>query len=175
MQIIDGKDCTKLPCSKRPISYLIQNPQLGQKKAHSYIASGLGKYKPDNLTDTIKKTVEKLNIEPLLNRRPTSLSGGERQLIALAKALISKAPVLLLDEPFSAMDVESRSRAMELLLLLKKEGKTILHITHDFYEIYSIADRIGIIQDGRLIQEGPPEDIRAFPSSEFVEKLIATR
>ncbi len=120
--------------------------------------------------------VSLLGIRHLLERRPDTLSGGEKQKAALARALVMRPKVLLLDEPLSALDPETRERVQrELRDLHQKLGLTCIHVTHDFEEAISLGDRIAVIGAGRILQIGAPEEIFRKPNSEFVARFALTR
>jgi molybdopterin-binding protein len=112
----------------------------------------------------------------LLERLPRTLSGGEQQKVALARALIIKPTVLLLDEPFSSLDPESRENLQEELLQLQRLlNITTIHVTHDFEEAVAMGHRIAVIGQGQLKQVGTPEQIFRHPNSEFVARFAMTR
>jgi molybdopterin-binding protein len=111
-----------------------------------------------------------------LNRRPSTLSGGERQKVALARALCVRPDVLLLDEPLSALDPQTREDVQsELHRLQRLLHITILHVTHDFEEAIALGDRIAVIGDGEVKQVGTPEQIFRQPNSEFVARFAMSR
>jgi ABC-type Fe3+/spermidine/putrescine transport system ATPase subunit len=115
-------------------------------------------------------------IQPLLNRLPASLSGGERQKVALARALITRPQILLLDEPLSALDAQSREEMRsQLKMMHAKLNITTLHVTHDFEEAMSLADTIVVINQGKIAQVGAPTEIFYHPSSEFVARFTMAR
>ncbi|MFD3155705.1 ABC transporter ATP-binding protein [Haloimpatiens sp. FM7330] len=113
------------------------------------------------------------NIEHLLYRKPKTLSGGEQQRIAIARALIRLPRIVLLDEPLSALDPSTREKFMDILKRLNKEtGAIFVHITHDFDEAKYLAHRIAIIKDGEVVQVGKPREIFENPNSTFVTEFI---
>lgn len=117
-----------------------------------------------------------LQISNLLDRKPTTLSGGEKQRVAMARALIINPRVLLLDEPLSALDPETRELIQfELRRIHQQLGTTTLHITHDFEVAVALADRIGIIMDGKIIQVGTPREIFRQPINEKVARFVGVR
>lgn len=115
------------------------------------------------------EVAEMLGILPLLDRFSSTLSGGEQQRTAIARALVLRPRVLLLDEPLSALDTVTRERLRrELKEIHARTGVTILHITHHFEDIYALADRVVVMRDGCVAQEGTPEMILRKPASDFI-------
>ncbi len=114
-----------------------------------------------------------LNPEQFRNRYPDELSGGQQQRIGVARALAANPSLLLMDEPFSAVDAVTRELLQQELLKLKKQlHKTIVFVTHDIFEAFTLADRIAILHEGRLQQVGTKEEIISSPKTEFVETLL---
>jgi ABC-type Fe3+/spermidine/putrescine transport system ATPase subunit len=118
---------------------------------------------------------EKTKITSILNRRPAKLSGGELQRVALARTLVLNPEYLLLDEPTAALDVKLKDSLRDLLRTLNKQGQTIIHITHDYEEALALANKIAVVRQGELLQEGKPEDIFQHPKSEFVAKFTGIK
>jgi molybdopterin-binding protein len=125
--------------------------------------------------ELIKSIADRIHIGQLLYRQPSTLSGGELQRVALARTLVQKPEVLLLDEPLAAIDAKLKSEIRSLLRQLNREGQTIVHVTHDFDEAISLANRIAIIHEGKIIQTGTPEEVFGNPLSEFVAHFIGIR
>jgi osmoprotectant transport system ATP-binding protein len=106
-------------------------------------------------------------------RYPRELSGGERQRVAFARALAADPEVILLDEPFGALDALTRIELQDEFLRLKRElGKTMLLVTHDLREAFHLGDRVAVMKDGRIVQQGIAEDIRARPEEGYVRSLL---
>jgi molybdopterin-binding protein len=109
-----------------------------------------------------------LGISHLVNRFPRNLSGGERQRVSLARALAVEPRAVLLDEPLSAVDAATKSSILEYLRRVHKEtGVTVIHVTHDQLEAASVADRIGVIRSGEIVEVGAPTEFSEKPSSEL--------
>lgn len=118
---------------------------------------------------------KELEIVHLLKRKPTSLSGGEKQRVAIARTLAMKPDVLLLDEPLSALDTKLRSEARSLLRKLNQKGQTIIHVTHNFDEAMMLANKIAVINNGVIEQIGTPIEIFENPKSDFIAKLYGIK
>jgi len=120
----------------------------------------------------VDELLERFRIGHLSGARPSRLSGGERQRVALARALARDPAVLLLDEPLSALDAHTKTRVRaELHELLAETGLPTLLVTHDFEDAATLADRVGVLVDGRLVQLAPPAALVAFPADSFVASL----
>ena len=121
----------------------------------------------------LKEMVDLLGIENLLRRSPSKLSGGEKQRVAIARALVTEPKLLLLDEPLSALDPKTREDVEnELKKIHFRTKTTTIHVTHNFEEALALADRIAVMNCGRIIQTGTPEEIFRKPLSEFVAKFV---
>jgi molybdopterin-binding protein len=117
-----------------------------------------------------------LGMTELLHRRPNTLSGGEQQRAALARALVLEPRLLLLDEPLSALDPDTREALRRSLAAVQSQlGTTTLHVTHDFEEAVALGKRIAVMNEGRIVQVGSPEEIFRKPGSEFVARFVGTR
>ncbi|MDY7093247.1 MAG: ATP-binding cassette domain-containing protein [Acidobacteriota bacterium] len=110
------------------------------------------------------------------NRYPSELSGGQRQRVALARALAAEPEVILLDEPFGALDALTRAELQSQFLELEEQiHKTLLLVTHDLEEAFLLADRVGVMQGGRLLQVATPRELAAAPADPYVQRLLALR
>jgi len=174
-----GKEVTRVEPENRKISIVYQDhvlfPHLSVK---DNIIFGLRMHKTraDEVANRLDWVAELLGISHLLHRRPDTLSGGEKQKVALGRAIVTQPELLLVDEPLSALDPETReSVQQELRQLHRALGITILHVTHDFEEAIALGSRIAVIGEGRLMQVGTPEEIFRHPNSEFVARFAMTR
>lgn len=174
-----GNEVTRVEPEKRKISIVYQDhvlfPHLSVK---DNIVFGLRMHKAraDEQNDRLDWITELLGIPHLLHRRPDTLSGGEKQKVALARAIITQPEVLLVDEPLSALDPETRESVQQELRQLHKALEiTTLHVTHDFEEAIALGNRIAVIGEGHLMQVGAPEEIFRHPNSEFVARFAMTR
>jgi len=176
---INGRDVTNLNLEKRNIGFAYQDYVLFRHlSVRDNISFGLQWRKKTRreIKDAVDKVVELLGINHLLERRPLSLSGGESQKIALARALAIQPDLLLLDEPLSAVDPETREATeRELKELHNRLRLTTIHVTHNFEEAMALGDRIAILGEGRIVQIGIPEQIFRHPNSEFVARFLMTR
>ncbi|RLB73925.1 MAG: spermidine/putrescine ABC transporter ATP-binding protein [Deltaproteobacteria bacterium] len=124
----------------------------------------------------LKLVAAELKIDHLLSRFPAELSGGQQQRVALARCMVLRPEILLLDEPLSALDAASRERLVMLMKKIQKKYRvTMLYVTHDHNEARFMGDQIMVVDQGRVIQTGPPEEIFARPVSRFVAHFTATR
>jgi len=171
----DGKAVDNIPTAKRNVGYLFQDINLfPHLDVFSNIAFGLKiqKLVKAKIRNKVEDMLHLLNIESFSDRFPKNLSGGEKQRVALARALASSPHILLLDEPMSSLDYRtSKYLRTELKMLQRKLGITTIYVTHNFYEAEEMADRIAILDKGRLEQIGPPEDIFFHPTktvSDFI-------
>ncbi|HWD25050.1 MAG TPA: ABC transporter ATP-binding protein [Acidimicrobiales bacterium] len=116
--------------------------------------------------------LERVGLGSLAERYPTELSGGEQQRVALARALVGGTGLILCDEPLSNLDADLRERMrVEISSLVRAAGATTIYITHDQSEAFALADRVGVLERGRLVQLGSPEEIYASPSTAFVARF----
>jgi len=176
--ILDGKDITKEKIQDRGIGIVFQDqavfPHLSVKENIAYPLKGrhLSSSEKEKIIEEIAVI---LQISKLLYRRPATLSGGELQRVALARALVQKPKILLLDEPLSATDSKLRAELRALLRKINRMGQTIIHVTHDFDEAVSLADRIAIINQGCIIQSGTPQEVFGNPVNGFVAHFAGIR
>jgi multiple sugar transport system ATP-binding protein len=127
----------------------------------------------DEIRRRVQRMADTLQIAELLERRPGFLSGGQRQRVALGRALIRDADVYLLDEPISHLDAKLRHRMRgELKAMCAEKEATVIHVTHDSREAMALSDRVAVINKGRLMQIGSPEDIFHRPANEFVAGFV---
>ena len=176
---VGGEEVTQLEPEKRGISIVYQDQVLfPHLSVRDNITFGLKlrQASRQDIESTLSWLAELLDIGHLLHRKPDTLSGGERQKVALARALSIKPQLLLLDEPLSALDPENREGVQRELRRLHNRLKlTTVHVTHDFEEAIALGDRIAVLGDGRIQQIGTPEQIFRQPDSEFVARFAMVR
>jgi len=175
---IDGENITQTDIHKRGVGLVYQDQSLfPHLSVYDNIAYPL-KSKGEN-KEKIKQQVERLatdtEILHLLKRNPATLSGGEIQRVAIARTLASKPKVLLLDEPLSSLDVQLKKEMSALLRKINRKGQTIVHVTHDYEEAISLANKIGIIENNTIIQVGSPYEVFHHPQSKFVASFIGIK
>lgn len=168
----DDRDVTNLPPKDRNVGLVFQNWALyPHMKVYDNIAFPLRLKKlPENeIRRKVRAVAEMLRIEKLLDRMPWQLSGGQQQRVAIARALVKEPDVLLLDEPLSNLDAVLRiSVRAELKRLQKRLGITTIYVTHDQAEALAMADRIALINEGRIVQIGTPDEVYSRPATVFV-------
>jgi len=175
--IIDGVDGADLPPEQRKVGFVYQDyvlfPHLSVLDNVAFGAR-FGQGLPrDEAQRAAEVELGRVGVDHLADRSPLTLSGGERQRVALARALAAKPRVLLLDEPLSALDQTTRDELRGLLRTVhRKTGVTIVHVTHDQSEAASLADRVAVVMDGRLVQTGTVEDVFSHPSTEAVARFV---
>ena len=176
---INRSDVTSLNLEKRNIGFAYQDYVLYRHlSVRDNISFGLmwRRKTRREMERAIDQVVELLGIQYLLEKRPMSLSGGESQKIALARAIAIKPDLLLLDEPLSAVDPETQEDfGVELKKIHDRLKLTTIHVTHDFEEAITLGDRVAVLKDGRIVQIGTPEQIFRHPQSEFVARFVKTR
>ena len=142
------------------------------------IVPELKKWKKEKINARIDELLHMIGLEPekYRKRKPSELSGGEAQRIGIARALAADPKIILMDEPFSALDPITRASLQEDVKKLQKQiNKTIVFVTHDIEEAFLLGDKICIIQDGELIQSGTKQEIISNPKNDFVKKFIAIK
>jgi len=176
---IDGREISRQSAEKRGIGIVYQDQVLfPHLTVEDNIAFGLKlrKRPRGEIKAKVDYMAEMVEIPHLLKRSPATLSGGEKQKVALARALVIEPEVLLLDEPLSALDPETRERMQgELREIHRRVKVTIIHVTHDFEEAVALGHRVAVLNDGEIVQIGPPEDFLRHPSSEFVARFALSR
>jgi len=175
-----GEDVTMIPASQRKAGFAFQHYALFRHMSvFENIAFGL-RVRPrqtrppeSEIRARVDKLLKLIQLEPMAKRFPAQLSGGQRQRVALARALAVEPKVLLLDEPFGALDAKVRKELRRWLRQLHDEIHiTTLFVTHDQEEALEVSDRVAILRDGRVEQIGSPEDIYDHPASPFVYDFL---
>lgn len=164
---------------RRKIGYVIQNTGLFPHLTIKENIELIPRLKKEKSVEEIeKRTLQLLEMvgldsDEFLNKYPSELSGGQQQRIGVARAIATDAEIILMDEPFSALDPITRTSLQEQLFSLQDElKKTIIFVTHDMDEALKIADKICIMKDGRIAQYDTPENILRKPANDFVKDFI---
>ena len=173
---LDGKDLIVIRPNRRPINMMFQSYALfPHLSVFNNIAYGLRMdgVRGSDLEERTRDALAMVQLDGLESRRPHQLSGGQRQRVALARALVKRPRVLLLDEPLAALDKKLRGQMqIELKRLQHVVGITFVVVTHDQEEALVMADRIALMREGRIVQEGTPKELYEQPASYFVADFI---
>ena len=176
---IKGKNVDNLPPDKRPTSMVFQGFALfPHMTVYENIGYGLKLRSVEKsiIHDRVIKMMDLVGLSGLSDRKPHELSGGQQQRVQLARALILENDVLLLDEPLSALDAQLRKdMCIELKRLQKTVGISFVHVTHNQEEAMSVADRIAIIADGEMVEQGSPKEIYSNPKKKFTAEFIGEK
>jgi molybdate transport system ATP-binding protein len=172
--LFDSSSDIFVPPQERAIGYVFQDlalfPHMTVRQNISYGAYGL---RGNERKETVQKMMDMLHIERLAGKYPSDISGGQKQRVALARVLVRKPEILLLDEPFSALDISLRLEMQKLMIDLRTEFSIpVVLVTHDLYEAYTMADRIIFYSEGKIAQTGSPDVIFHTPVSPDVRALV---
>jgi spermidine/putrescine transport system ATP-binding protein len=174
--LLDGSDISKMPTNRRPFNTVFQDYALFP---HLSVADNVGyglsvrRTPRQELKRRVAEALTLVQLESFAKRYPAQLSGGQRQRVALARALICQPRLILLDEPLAALDLELRRQMQDFLKSIQREIKTtFLFVTHDQEEAISMADRICVMQSGRIRQLGTPHELYYRPNCEFVARFF---
>ncbi|MDX1301783.1 spermidine/putrescine ABC transporter ATP-binding protein PotA [Photobacterium sp.] len=174
--IIANKDVTEIPAEQRHVNTVFQSYALfPHMTVFENVAFGLRMLKVAELEiePRVTEALRMVQLEKFSSRRPHQLSGGQQQRVAIARAVVNKPKVLLLDESLSALDYKLRKQMqIELKQLQRKLGITFIFVTHDQEEALSMSDRIIVMRDGNIEQDGSPREIYEEPSNLFVARFI---
>ena len=176
--IIDDEDVTHKPPQQRQLSMVFQEialyPHMSVKKNISYPLDLIDTPQED-IDNEIERVTDILQINELLEKSPSELSGGQAQRVALARAIVREPDAFLLDEPMSDLDAKLKiEMRKELGKIHKKVGSTMLYVTHDQEEALTLSDRIAVMNDGQIEQIGTPQEIFQQPTNTFVSQFIGS-
>lgn len=176
--MIDGQDISNIPVNKRDVGMVFQSYALfPNMTVFENVAFGLKtrKIPADTIEEKVYEILSLVGLEDRMDYYPSELSGGQQQRVALSRALVTKPRVLLLDEPLSALDAKIRLSLRKLIKDVQRQlNITTIFVTHDQEEALSISDRVFIMNEGKIVQAGVPDDIYKKPESIFVAKFIGT-
>jgi sulfate transport system ATP-binding protein len=179
--LIGDQDVTAVPAAKREIGFVFQHYALfGHMNVERNVGFGLSimkrrqRPKRAEIRERVNRLLSLVQLEGYGGRFPAQLSGGQRQRIALARALAREPRILLLDEPFGALDAPVRRELRTALRRIHEElGLTSVFVTHDHEEAFSLADRVAILNSGRLEQFAAPRAIEEQPRTDFIRSFLA--
>ena len=174
--LLHGQNVGGRPPNERPTSMVFQSyalfPHMSVEKNVGY-GLRLRKLPKTDVKDTVARMLELVGLDGYQTRMPHELSGGQQQRVQLARSLVLEADILLLDEPLASLDAKLRKdMCLELKRIQEQVGITFVHVTHNQEEAMTIADRIAIIADGELVEEGTPRDIYEHPEKRFTAEFI---
>ncbi len=174
--LIDGVDITNLPPYERPVNMMFQSyalfPHMSVEQNVSFGLKQEGLSKGD-IRDKVSSMLHMVHLNKYASRKPHQLSGGQRQRVALARCLVKKPKLVLLDEPLGALDRKLREKTQfELVNIQEKLGVTFIMVTHDQEEAMTMSTRIGLMEEGRLRQIGSPMEIYEYPNSRYTADFI---
>ena len=172
--LIGGKDVIELKPHERPVNTVFQNYALfPHMSVLENVAFGLRQRKVSDPLVKAQAALDMVELGHMAERRPAQLSGGQQQRVALARALVNRPALLLLDEPLGALDLKLRRQMqIELKYIQMEVGLTFLHVTHDQEEAMDMADIVAVMNQGRIEQMGPPEQLYDRPKTAFVAKFL---
>lgn len=175
---IDGIDVTRRPAYDRPVNMMFQSYALfPHMTVEQNVIFGLKQERIPKveMKERVKDALKLVQMEQFATRQPHQLSGGQRQRVALARSLVKRPKLLLLDEPLAALDKRLREQTQfELVNIQEKVGITFILVTHDQEEAMTMSTRLGIMDHGRLRQTGSPNEIYEYPHSEYVADFIGS-
>ena len=172
--VIDGRDVTHVSPARRAVGLVFQSYALfPHLSVYENVAFGLRLKRADGLDARVRDGLATVGLSDFVERMPAELSGGQQQRVALARSMVMEPKVLLLDEPLSNLDARLRlDMRMELARVQRDTGVTMVFVTHDQAEALSLADRIVVMRDGRIEQQGTPEEIWSRPETDFVADFM---
>jgi putrescine transport system ATP-binding protein len=176
--LIDGEDLAQMPPYRRPVNMMFQSYALfPHMTVEANVAFGLkqeGAAKAE-IKDRVHSVLELVQMGRYAKRKPHQLSGGQQQRVALARSLVKRPKLLLLDEPMSALDKQIRQRTqIELVNILDKVGVTCMMVTHDQEEAMTMAARLAVMSEGEIVQLGTPHEVYEYPNSRFSAEFIGS-
>ncbi|RQS64938.1 polyamine ABC transporter ATP-binding protein [Burkholderia sp. Bp8963] len=176
--LIDGEDLAQMPPYKRPVNMMFQSYALfPHMTVEANVAFGLkqeGVPKAE-LKERVHTALELVQMGKFAKRKPHQLSGGQQQRVALARSLVKRPKLLLLDEPMSALDKQIRQRTqIELVNILNKVGVTCIMVTHDQEEAMTMANRLAVMSEGQIVQIGTPNEVYEYPNTRFSAEFIGS-
>lgn len=174
--IKDGQDITDLQIAKRGMGIVFQNYALFENmtvRQNIEFALKLDKSTKQSAKDITSSLLNKMHLQELAERKPSTLSGGQQQRVAIARTLAKRPDLILFDEPMSALDASTRTELCAEIKRVQKEfNTTIIYITHDQEEAFSLSDRIMVMSPAKIAQIGTPSEILSFPANDYVKSFV---
>jgi molybdate/tungstate transport system ATP-binding protein len=174
--LLNDQNITNLQIDKREIAYVPQNcPLFPHMNVFENVEFGLKmrRVAPKERNETVKKMLEAMSLEQMAKAMPSTLSGGERQKVVLSRVLITEPKIVLLDEPLTSIDAEtSRNLRNELKRINREFNVAFLHVTHDQMEAFSLASKVAIMMEGKIVQAGTPNEVLSNPIDESVARFL---
>ncbi|SAI68031.1 putrescine ABC transporter ATP-binding protein [Bordetella ansorpii] len=176
--VLDDQDITAVPPHRRPVNMMFQSYALfPHMTVDANVAFGLKQegVAANEIHERVFEALDLVQMAGYSRRKPHQLSGGQQQRVALARSLVKRPKLLLLDEPMSALDKQIRQKTqIELVRILEKVGVTCIMVTHDQEEAMTMAHRLAVMTEGQIVQSGTPQDVYNFPNSRFVAGFIGS-
>jgi molybdate transport system ATP-binding protein len=172
--LFDSSSGVNVPVPERHFGYMFQNLALfPHMTVEQNVQYGLAKLPADERHARMMAMLESFRIPHLVARKPSQISGGERQRVALARSLVTNPTMLLLDEPLSALDAASKSRILDDLREWNvAHGIPILYVTHSPQEAFAVGEHVVVLQSGRILAEGTPQDVLSKPRHETIAQIV---
>jgi len=176
--VVDGQDITQLPPYQRPVNMMFQSyalfPHMTVEGNAAYGLKREGAPRQE-IRERVAAALELVQMSQYAQRKPHQLSGGQQQRVALARSLVKRPKLLLLDEPMSALDKKIRQKTqLELVNIIEKVDVTCVMVTHDQEEAMTMANRLAVMSEGRIVQIGSPGEVYEFPNSRFSAEFIGS-
>jgi molybdate/tungstate transport system ATP-binding protein len=173
--LFNGEDITALPPNKRSIGYVPQTPNLSQERTLRENLEYIVKLRklPGDWSHEVQGVMEMVGLAEYADRPTVNLSGGEKRKAALARAVILRPQLLLLDEPLSSLDVTSKAGLLDEIAMIQRYlGCTVIHVTHDQQEALGLADKLGVMRRGTIVKVGTVEQVYEDPVDEYAARFL---
>ncbi len=167
----DGRDLARVPIQERGLGLVYQDHALFP---HMNVRRNIG-YALGKRPERVAELASLVGVSDLLERKPTTLSLGESQRVALARTLATEPRILMLDEPLASLDVQAKAQIRSLLRRLHGNGQTIVHVTHDYREALALATKVAVLEGGTVSQVGTPDEVFHHPKSKFVAEFVGIK
>ncbi|WP_252346238.1 MULTISPECIES: polyamine ABC transporter ATP-binding protein [unclassified Paludibacterium] len=176
--LVDGEDLSRIPPYRRPVNMMFQSYALfPHMSVHDNVAFGLKQegVPKNEIKERVDDALDLVQMKKYAKRKPHQLSGGQQQRVALARSLVKRPKLLLLDEPMSALDKKIRQKTqLELVNIIEKVDVTCIMVTHDQEEAMTMATRLAVMSEGEVIQVGTPNQVYEYPNCRFTAEFIGS-